>query len=163
MLKVDQAYVIRHKVLVEGKSRRQVAREMRVSRNTVRKYVEADDPEPRRIEGPRARPVRERAEAAIDELLEEWKDRIGGKQRVTGTRVHRALSEAGIEVGATLVREILAERRRKATEASIPLVHRPGEEAQVDFFEVLVDEDGVRRKAWKFVMRLMYSGRDFVW
>jgi hypothetical protein len=33
----------------------------------------------------------------------------------------------------------------------------------VDFFEVLVDLDGVRRKAWLFLMRLMYSGRDFAW
>ena len=44
----------------------------------------------------------------------------------------------------------------------IPLVHRPGDEAQVDFFEVTVDEGGRRRKAWKFLMRSMYSGRDFV-
>lgn len=163
MLKVEQAYVIRHKVLVEGKSRRQVAREMGVSRNTVRKYVEAQDPEPKRVEGPRAQPVRERAEKAIDDLLEDWKGRTAGKHRITGTRVHEALLESGVKVGATVVREVLAERRRQAAEASIPLVHRPGEEAQVDFFEVLVDEDGVRRKAWKFVMRLMYSGRDFVW
>jgi hypothetical protein len=41
-------------------------------------------------------------------------------------------------------------------------VHRPGEEAQVDFFEVSVEEGGQIRKAQKFVMRLMYSGRDFV-
>lgn len=41
-------------------------------------------------------------------------------------------------------------------------MHRPGEEAQVDFFEVSVEEDEQVRKAWKFVMRLMYSGRDFV-
>jgi transposase len=45
----------------------------------------------------------------------------------------------------------------------IPLIHRPGDEAQVDFFEVTVEEGGIVRKAWKFVMRLMYSGRDFVW
>jgi len=31
------------------------------------------------------------------------------------------------------------------------------------FFEVLVDVDGIRRKAWLFLMRLMYSGRDFAW
>ena len=43
------------------------------------------------------------------------------------------------------------------------LVHRPGDEAQVDFFEVTVDEAGTRRKAWQFLMRLMYSGRDFAW
>jgi len=28
---------------------------------------------------------------------------------------------------------------------------------------VLVDVDGTRRKAWLFLMRLMYSGRDFAW
>ena len=44
----------------------------------------------------------------------------------------------------------------------MPLVHRPGDEAQVDFFEVTVELRGERRKAWKFLMRLMYSGRDFV-
>ena len=36
MLKVEQVHVIRHKVLVEGESQRKVAREMGVSRNTVK-------------------------------------------------------------------------------------------------------------------------------
>ncbi len=45
----------------------------------------------------------------------------------------------------------------------MPLTYRPGDLAEVDFFEVLVDLDGVRRKAWLFLMRLMYSGRDFAW
>jgi hypothetical protein len=66
-------------------------------------------------------------------------------------------------VGITTVRAILAERRRQAAEVFVPLVHYPGDEAQVDFFEVVVDVHGERRKAWKFVMRLMYSGRDFAW
>jgi hypothetical protein len=35
--------------------------------------------------------------------------------------------------------------------------------AEVDFFEVLVDGDGTRQKAWLFLMRLTYSGRDFAW
>ena len=32
-----------------------------------------------------------------------------------------------------------------------------------DVFARLVDIDGHRRKAWLFLMRLMYSGRDFAW
>jgi hypothetical protein len=60
------------------------------------------------------------------------------------------------------VRDYLRERRRKRAEVFVPLVHRPGEAAQVDFFEVTVEEGGETRKAWKFVMHLMYSGRDFV-
>jgi transposase len=34
---MDQVHVIRHKVLVEGQSGRAVARQLGVSRNTVRK------------------------------------------------------------------------------------------------------------------------------
>ena len=44
----------------------------------------------------------------------------------------------------------------------IPLTYRAGDLAEVDFFEVLIVA-GRRRKAWLFVLRLMYSGRDFGW
>lgn len=43
------------------------------------------------------------------------------------------------------------------------MVYRPGEVAQVDFFEVTVEVAGVLLKVWKFLLRLMYSGFDFVW
>lgn len=164
MLRVDLTYVIRHKALVEGKSRREIAAELGISRNTVRKYVEAADPQPRRTEAePRSAPMRAAAEARIRALLEGWRKDTTKKQRVTGELLYRALHEEGIEVGITVVREVFAEVRRQEKEAFIPLEHRPGEEAQVDFFEVTVDIAGQRRKAWKFVMRSMYSGRDFAW
>ena len=60
------------------------------------------------------------------------------------------------------MRDYLREWRRKRAEVYVPLVHRLGEETQVDFFEVTVEVGGERCKAWKFLMRLMYSGRDFV-
>ena len=55
---MDQVHVIRHQVLVEGRSQRSVAREHGVSRNTtVRKYM--DQSPPRRVESkPRRRWVR---------------------------------------------------------------------------------------------------------
>ena len=162
MLRMDQVHVIRHKVLAEGQSIRRVARDMGVSRNTVRKYLEVS--EPVRVERrPRARPVLEKVVPRIDELLEEWGPRTTAKQRITGSRVHRELVEEGYEVGVTTVREYLREKRRQDAEVYIPLVHRPGEEGQVDFFKVTVEEGGVFREVWKFVMRLMYSGRDFAW
>ena len=37
---MDQVHVIRHKVLVEGRSQRQIAKEFGISRLTVRRYVE---------------------------------------------------------------------------------------------------------------------------
>jgi hypothetical protein len=66
-------------------------------------------------------------------------------------------------VGITLVRQAVAEWKRQRREVFVPLTYRPGDLAEVDFFEVLVDVDGTRRKAWLFLMRLMYSGRDFAW
>lgn len=162
MLSVSQVHVIRHKVLAEGQSIRQVAREMDVSRNTVRRYLQ--QAEPVRVEkNPRPKPVMEKVAPRIDQLLEEWKKATTRKQRITGTRICRQLREEGYTVGSTTVRMYLAEKRRQAAEVFIPLVHRPGEEAQVDFFEVTIEEKGVKRKAWKFVMRLMYGGMDFVW
>lgn len=161
MLRMDQVHVIRHKVLVEGRSIRSASRELGVSRNTVRKYLK--ESEPKRREGPRARPVLEVVGPRIDALLEEWSRRTTPKQRVTGTRVHQQLVEEGFEVGVSTVRAYLREKRRQASEVYIPLVHRAGDSAQVDFFEVTVEEPGERRKAWKLVVRLMASGRDFAW
>ena len=55
MLRMDQVHVIRHKVLVEGQSVRSVARQLGMSRNTVRKYLLV--PAPVRVEHrPRHRP-----------------------------------------------------------------------------------------------------------
>jgi transposase len=160
MLKMGQAHVIRHKVFLEGRSIRQVAREMGISRNTVRKYLAQS--EPKRVEAqPRDRPVLEKVKSRIDALLNEWAPRTTAKQRITGTLIHEQLLIEGFYVGVTTVREYLAELKRVKREVFIPLLHLPGQVAQVDFFEVTVEIDGKRQKAWQFVTRLVYSGKDF--
>ena len=73
------------------------------------------------------------------------------------------LVSEGVRVGVTLVKELMAERKRRAQEVFVPLVYRPGDLGEVDFFEVLVDVAGARSKAWMFLLRLMHSGRDFAW
>jgi transposase len=128
----------------------------------VRKYVEGAEPV-RRQAGPRARPVWEKVGPRIDALLEDSKRWTGGKQQLTATRLHELLIGEGHQVGASLVKAAVAEWKRQRREVFVPLVYRPGELAEVDFFEVLIDLEGTRRKAWLFLMRLMYSGRDFAW
>jgi transposase len=158
---MDTAHVIRHKHFVEGRGIRWIARDLGLNRRTVEKYLHQS--EPRRVEtGARPQPVMGVVGPRIEALLEEWATRLEGKHRLTSPLMHRQLIEEGFLVGERTVREFLAEKRRQAAEVYIPLVHRPGDEAQVDFFEVTVDEAGLRRKVWKFLMRLMYSGRDFV-
>ena len=157
---MDQVHVVRHKVLVEGRSVRQVAREMGVSRNTVKRYL--DLAEPVRVEhSERSRPVLEKVGPRIEAMLSDAPRWTGGKQRLTATRLHGMLRQEGLSVGVTLVKEAVAEWKRQRREVFVPLVYHPGDLAEVDFFEVLVDVGGRRQKAWMFVMRLMHSGRDF--
>jgi len=118
---MDQVHVIRYKVLVEGQSIRRVAREMGISRNTIRKYLKVPEPI-YHGQGTRARLVLEKVAPRIDELLEEWSTRTTQKQRITGTRLHQQLVEEGYKVGITTVREYLHEKRRQKEEVYIPLV-----------------------------------------
>lgn len=74
MLRMDQVHVVRHKVLVEGVAIRRVAREMGISRNTVRNYLQVSEPVLRE-RGARARPVLEKVAPRMDGLLDEWATR----------------------------------------------------------------------------------------
>jgi transposase len=160
---MDQVHVVRHKVLVEGRSQRAVARELGLARVTVRKYMDQAAPARRSEAVRRPRPVWDAVAERVQALLAESVRWTGGKQRLTATRLHELLLIEGHRVGVTVVKDAVAEWKRQRREVFVPLTYRPGDLAEVDFFEVLVDIGGSRRKAWLFLMRLMYSGRDFAW
>src|SRR5207247_5181171 len=163
MLRMDLVHVVRHKVLVEGRTQRSVARELGLARVTVRKYVDQAAPTRTLETAPRPRQVWDAVADRVQALLAESVRWTGGKQRLTATRLHELLRTEGHRVGVTVVKDAVAEWKRQRREVFVPLTYRPGDLAEVDFFEVLVDVDGTRRKAWLFLMRLMYSGRDFAW
>ena len=95
MLGMDRAYVIKHKWHHEGLSIRQIARDLGVSRNTVRKYVDVEGERRRREPDKRPQPVLDEVRERIDELLDEWGRRTTRKQRITGTLVHKQLLGEG--------------------------------------------------------------------
>jgi len=160
---MDLVHVVRHKVLVEGRTQRAVARELGLSRTTVGKYVDQAAPARKVEAAPRPRPVWDAIAERVQAVLADSVRWTGGKQRLTATRLHALLLGEGHRVGVTVVKDAVAEWKRQRREVFVPLTYRPGDLAEVDFFEVLVDVDGIRRKAWLFLMRLMYSGRDFAW
>lgn len=78
---MEEVYVVRHRHLVEGVPIRQIAREMGIDRNTVRRYVRgapAGVGKPRGIPGA---PVRAAVEPRALELLEDSKRWTAGKQQ----------------------------------------------------------------------------------
>lgn len=160
---MDQVHVVRHKVRVEGLSIRRVARDLGVSRNTVRRYLKDETPIGQRRATVRPTPVRDAVATRVSALLADAGNWTAGKQRLTAKRLHGMLRSEGIAVGTTLVKELVHEWRRARQEVFVPLTYRPGELAEVDFFEVVAEVGGERRKACLFVMRLMFSGRDFAW
>ena len=157
---MDQVHVVRHKVLVEGQSVRAVASALGLSRNTVARYLTLSAAV--RVEQTaRPTPVLDQVGPRIEAILAEAPRWTGGKQRLTATRLHQLLRAEGLTVGVTLVKQAVAEWKRRRREVFVPLVYHPGDLAEVDFFEVLVDVGEQRQKAWMFLMRLMHSGRDF--
>jgi len=84
--------------------------------------------------------VREEAEAI-------WKDRrtfTVGKQQPTAERLTELLRERGHEASARTVRRLVADLRRGEHEVTVPLVHPPGEIAQVVLCEVWIEVAGAR-------------------
>jgi len=88
---MDLVHVVRHKVLVEGRTQRAVARELGLSRTTVGKYVDQAAPArkaqaarwPRRVWDA----IAERVQAVLADSVR-W---TGGEQRLTATRLHALL------------------------------------------------------------------------
>ncbi len=68
-------------------------------------------------------------------------------------RLHRQLRRKVIKSAGHWWATTGASARQRA-EVYVPLINRPGE-AQIDFFEVVVEVGGERRKAWEFLLRLM--------
>src|SRR5580693_2059343 len=138
MLRMDLVYVVRHKVLVEGRTQRSVARELGIARVTVRKYLDQAAPS-RQEAAARARPVWEAVGPRVEALLAESAQWTGGKQRLTATRLHQLVRAEGHVVGVTVIRAAMAEWKRQRREVMIPLTYRAGDLAEVDLFEVLID------------------------
>jgi transposase len=132
MLTVEHYELIRRKVLIDGMSRRAVAKELGHSRKSVDKALAQAAPPGYRLSRPRRQPALEPFRAIIDAWLEEDQLRPR-KQRHTAQRVYERLrAEHRYGGSACTVRRYVARRRQGRQEVFMPLVFAPGEEAQVE-------------------------------
>ena len=157
---MEQWNSIRQRVLRDGVSIRQIARETGLHYLTIKKILSSSSPQPFSC------PARERPKlgayvariAAI--LAAEREENTPKKQRHTAKRIFERLREEGYGGGYTQVKEAVRELRRTSQEVFVPLRHVPGE-AQVDFGHALVKLQGVLTKVAFFVMVLPYSDALF--
>ena len=152
---------VRRAVLVEGKSRRAVAREFGLARKTIAKMLEFSLPPGYRRQKPVRRPKLGPWQGVIDAILEEDKQRPK-KQRHTAKRIFdRLRDEHQYTGGYTIVKDYVRQSKVSAQEMFVPLSHAPGE-AQADFGEALAVIGGIEQKAHFMVFDLPHSDDCFV-
>jgi transposase len=147
--------------MVEGKSRRAVAREFGLARKTVNKMLRYSVPPGYQRQQPIRRPKLGPWLGVIDAILEDDPQQPK-KQRHTAKRIFdRLREEYGYTGGYTIVKDYVRLRRLRGQEMFVPLTHSPGE-AQADFGEAQVVIAGVKQKAHYFAMDLPHSDDCFV-
>jgi transposase len=154
VLKVADIHTIRS-LHLRGWSERKIARELRIARETVHKYVTAVEVQPRyRLKVPRRKPVIDQVKGLIDQWVAE-DEQAPPKQRHTAHRIWERLRGAPYhyQIGESTVRLYLRQQRAQSPEAFVPLAFGWGH-AQADWGEAEVVVDGVRQTAIFFVLRL---------
>jgi transposase len=161
MYDVDLYARVRRAVLVEGKSRRAVAREFGLARKTIRKMLEYSLPPGYRRQMPIRRPKLGPWQGVIDAILADDKQRPR-KQRHTAKRIFERLrAEHSYIGGYTIVKDYVRESKVGGQEMFVPLTHAPGE-AQADFGEAQVVIAGVEQTAHYQAFDLPHSDDCFV-
>jgi transposase len=161
MYAVEVYATVRQLVFAEGLSRREVARRLGLSRDTVRKMCRFSEPPGYRRTKAAERPKLGPLTGVIDAVLAA--DRSApAKQRHTAKRIWQRLrDEHGFGGGYSTVKDYVRLARGRAQEAFVPLVHPPGH-AQVDFGEAVAAVAGETAKVHFFCLDLPHSDAAFV-
>ena len=157
---MEQWNEIRHRVLVEGQSKRSICKEFSLHWETLQKILEHAEPPGYRMQEPRKKRKLEPFLPILEQML--TADRaVHRKQRHTAQRIFdRLRTEHSYQGGITIVRNAVRAWHLRTAEVFVPLSHPPGE-AQVDFGEARIILKGQERVVAYFVMSLPYSDAFF--
>ncbi len=152
-----------------GKSVRAIARDLRLSRDTVSKYLRSGETEAKYERHRQPYPQLGPFLAALEELLER-NGRQPARDRLDKRQLFEALGRAGYVGGYDAVRryarrwaDIRATKTEaKATEAFIPLTFAPAEAYQFDWSEEWIVLDGVTFKVQVAHARLCHSRMPYI-
>lgn len=147
-----------------GMSQRQIASQLQISRNTVRKYCDGDKVPWERQPYQRSRSViTEDTLKFIRNCLDEDETEGVRKQYHTAKRIYdRLVEEQDFTGGESTVRGVVRELRQKSAEVFIPLSFPPGEAMQIDWGEAKVYLQGKKITVNLFCARVCSSCAPFV-
>lgn len=149
----------------EGRSQREIARTLGISRKTVKKYLDGSSV-PWERSGTSGRTpyvITDEVLNFIKSCLQEDETENIKKQKHTARKIHeRLVDELGFLGGESTLRPIVAELKRKAPKAFIPLSYDPGEAIQIDWGEATVYLNDNKTKLNLFCMRQCFSADIFV-
>lgn len=167
MIEVAQFHLIKHCIEREGLSQRETAQKLGISRNTVKKYMEAQKPPTTMVRkevygGRKPRSETERILPVIDEWLKAdqstWK-----KQRHTAVNIfNRLVAEYGFSGSESNIRRLVRQRRALLPEVFIPLQFQMGQQFQFDWGEADVVLGGKQIRIYLFCMQLSASRKRLV-
>src|SRR6201997_4644622 len=141
MLVVETIGRIRREHLVKGKSIKEIARDLKISRNTVRRILRSGETSFSYEREVQPRPKLGRWKAEIDRLLTNNVE-SAARERLTLIRVFEELRALGYEGGYDAVRRYARVWRRapgnETAQAYVPLSFAPGEAYQFDWSHEIV-------------------------
>lgn len=152
---------IRKKHFVGGWSIRKIAKNLEISRQSVRKALANSEVPRYKLTEPRPCPVMDPFRDIIRAWLEADK-KAPPKQRHTAKRVYdRLVEEYGFTGGESTVRRFVRSLRDYGDEVYIPLTANWGEQAQLDWGEAVVKIGGAEKRVYLFCLRMRASQVPF--
>ena len=165
MLVVETIGRIRREHFVQGKSIKEIARDLRLSRNTVRKVLRSDETSFSYERQVQPRPKLGRWKEQLDRLLVANVE-APARERLTLIRIFEELRALGYDGGYDAIRRYArswAKLNASATaDAFVPLTFAPGEAYQFDWSHEIVVMDGVTTIMKVAHLRLCHSRMMFV-
>jgi transposase len=158
---IDKEY-IRKKHFLEGWSIHELSRQLKISRQTVRKMLKEGEIPKYNRQIPKPCPVMDSFREVIESILK-VDETAPVKQRHTAARIFTRLhDEYGFNGGESTVRRYVRNLKKNKNECFLVLEANPGEQMQIDFGHAEVDIGGKRVTSHLFCMRLKNSGVPFV-
>ena len=165
MLTVDTIGRIRREHFSKGKTIREISRDLKVSRNTVRKVLRSGETSFEYDRDVQPRPKLGRWTADLDELLD-GNAAKPAREQLTLIRIFEDLRGRGYEGGYDAVRRYARrwskERGQSTAAAYVPLSFAPGEAYQFDWSHEVVLLSGVTVIVKAAHVRLCHSRMLFV-